>query len=102
MITRARLRWLLAAGIAAAAVADTYDNRIVEFTSTGSFVRSFGSLGTGNGQLDTPAGISVSGSTGDVYVADAGNNRTEEFSATGTFVRAWGSYGSGVGQFDFP
>jgi hypothetical protein len=51
---------------------------------------TFGSEGTGEGQLKEPAGVAVQASTGDVYVADKGNNRVEYFSPTGTYL----------GQFD--
>jgi len=46
---------------------------------------SFGGLGTGEGQLNKPAGIAVNPATGDVYVADDGNDRIEYFSAAGAY-----------------
>jgi hypothetical protein len=59
---------------------------------------SFGSEGSGPGQLNEPLGVAVNDSTeplaqpaaGDVYVVDKGNNRVERFSATGEYL----------GQFD--
>jgi hypothetical protein len=51
---------------------------------------TFGSQGSGEGQLKEPAGVAVQASTGDVYVADKGNNRVEYFSSTGSYL----------GQFD--
>jgi hypothetical protein len=57
-----------------------------------AFSTSFGSAGSGAGQLvlASNSGVAVNSSTHDVYVADTGNRRIEEFSSTGTFVRAWG------------
>jgi len=83
---------------------------------------SFGSAGSGDGGFQSPAGVAVDQSTGDVYVADAGNYRIEKFSSSGTFLAAWGwgvtdgtaqsevctsgcetgIQGSGAGQFSDP
>jgi hypothetical protein len=56
-----------------------------------AFSSSFGSSGSGAGQLSlaSNSGVAVNSSTHDVYVADTGNNRVDQFSS-GTFVRAWG------------
>jgi hypothetical protein len=53
---------------------------------------SFGSAGTGAGQLalSSNSGVAVNSSTHDVYVADTGNRRVDEFSAASVFLRAWG------------
>ena len=90
------------------------------------FERSIGSKGQGAGQFESPAGVAVNDTTGDVYVVDSGNDRIDEFEANGTFVRAWGwgvkevgkeeklqtctvltgcvpgSAGAGAGQLDAP
>src|SRR6185503_3906962 len=55
-----------------------------------TYQSSFGSAGSGAGQLSDPASVSINNSTGDVYVADNGNNRIEQFTDDGEFVRAWG------------
>src|SRR6266566_398663 len=65
-------------------VADTYNNRLQEFSGGGTFITSFGTMGSGNGQLVYPEGAAVD-SSGSVYVADTGsssatsNNRIEVF-----------------------
>ncbi len=46
---------------------------------------SFGSLGSGPGQLDTPRGIAVDDS-GNIYVADNRNHRVEKFDSSGNYV----------------
>ncbi len=101
-------------------VDDYGNNRIQEFTESGSFVQTFGSEGTAAGQLRGPTGVAVS--SAGVYVADFSNNRVEEFSTAGAFVRAigWGVSngeaklevctsgcragiaGAGSGQFNLP
>ena len=83
---------------------------------------SFGSEGSGAGELSQPQGLAVNASTHDVYVADRFNYRVDEFSASGSFIRAWGwgvadglpafetctlvcergLNGSGAGQFSDP
>jgi NHL repeat len=44
-----------------------------------AFGYSFGEKGEGLGQLDSPAGLAVNETSGDVYVVDAGNQRIERF-----------------------
>src|SRR5580704_10678777 len=55
---------------------------------------SFGSAGSGSGQLASPTGVAVDNSTGpasgDVYVGDTGNSRVDQFDSNGNFIRAWG------------
>ena len=52
---------------------------------------TFGSSGSGAGQLSSPQGVAVDQSSGDVYVVDAGNFRVEKFDAQGKFVLAFGA-----------
>lgn len=51
---------------------------------------SFGSLGSGAGQLDEPEGIAADEANGDLYVADTHNDRIDEFNSAGKFVMAFG------------
>jgi hypothetical protein len=66
-----------------------------------SFIRGWGSTGTGNGQFSDPSDAAID-SSGDVYIADWGNNRIQKFTSDGTFITAWGSEGTGNGQLDGP
>jgi RHS repeat-associated protein len=66
-------------------VADTANNRVEEFSASGTFVRTIGTLGTGNGQLKAPEGVAVD-SEGHVWVADTGNNRIEKFTSGGSYM----------------
>ena len=47
---------------------------------------SWGSLGSGPGQFDTPHGIAVSPDD-EIYVADRGNRRIQVFEPDGTYIR---------------
>jgi YD repeat-containing protein len=71
-------------------VVDSLNNRIVEFSSAGTLLASYGSYGSEAGLLKTPYGIAINQSTGNVYVTDAGNNRVVELSSSGKFVEAFG------------
>jgi RHS repeat-associated protein len=82
-------------------IADTGNNRVQEFTATGSYMRQFGTLGNGNGQLSKPEGLSFD-SEGNVLVADGGNNRVEIFSPRGNYLYAFGTVGIGSGQMKTP
>jgi RHS repeat-associated protein len=96
-------------------VSDLGNNRIEQFSSSGTFMKAIGwgvsdgkselevcsggcragLSGSGNGQFNGPGGIEVNQSTGNVYVADTYNARIEELSSSGAFIRAFGTEGSG-------
>ena len=80
-------------------VAEPY--QILEFTTAGSAVTSWGAQGSGNGQFDQIMDLAV-GPDSHVYVADKNNDRVQEFDSAGNFVMKWGTSGSGSGQFGFP
>jgi len=82
-------------------VADTSNNRIQKFNSSGTFLTKWGSSGAGNGQFSSPRGVAVD-ANGNVYVADTGNSRIQKFNSSGTFLTKWGSSGFGNGQFRSP
>jgi hypothetical protein len=90
-------------------VSDIYNHRIDKFSSSGTFLLTWGwgvddgsnafqictsscqagIHGSGDGQLWTPQGVAVD-SSGNVYVADWNNDRVQEFSSSGAFLRTWG------------
>jgi DNA-binding beta-propeller fold protein YncE len=76
-------------------------DRIQKFSADGSFLMSWGSSGSGDGQFQSPSGIAVD-ADGSVYVADTHNQRIQKFDANGTFLTKWGSFGTGDGEFAFP
>jgi YD repeat-containing protein len=74
----------------------THENEITErplYSST------FGSYGTGNGQLREGCDLTTD-SAGNVWVADWANSRLDEWNSKGEFVRTVGSHGTGNGQFE--
>jgi RHS repeat-associated protein len=82
-------------------IADTGNNRIQELSSSGGFIRAFGTEGTGNGQLKAPQGVAID-SKGNAWVADGSNNRIEEFNEKGEYVARFGTEGAGADQFKTP
>ncbi len=76
-------------------ITDTGNSRILVFDKDGKVVRSFGSLGTGDGQMDNPVGIAAR-ADGTIAVADTNNARILLFNAEGQYQSAipvadWGT-----------
>jgi len=82
-------------------ITDPGNSRIQEFSSAGTFVKKWGSPGTGDGQFDHPDDVTID-ADGNLYVVDKGNNRIQKFTGTGNFLTKWGSPGSGNGEFSSP
>ena len=93
-------------------VADSSNNRIQKFDSSGNFLRAWGRdvlsgtpqvfevctaaafckgglTGGLGGVLDFPAAVATD-SANVLYVADRSNNRIQKFDSSGNFLRAWG------------
>ncbi len=102
-------------------VVDSSNSRVQEFSSTGTFIKTFGwdvggkaefqictsgckagTAGSGAGEFSKPAGIAINQSTGNVYVVDKGNNRIEQFNSEGKYVGAFGKYGKEPGELNAP
>jgi hypothetical protein len=71
------------------------------------FAGSFGSEGSGSGELLEPSAVAVNGTTHDVYVVDHGNNRVEEFSFNSStkayeYLREFNGSGAPTGVFSEP
>jgi sugar lactone lactonase YvrE len=89
-------------------VSDTGHNRLQKWnpgkstpSSTPTYISSFGSAGTGNGQFAHPAGNAVD-SKGNLWVVDENNKRVEKFNEAGEYQSSFGSSGTGNGQFSRP
>ena len=91
-------------------VADSKNARFQIFAPDGSFLETWGSAGSGEGQFNfhpydessvMPGGYGdvTFDRDGNVYVADTGNFRIQKFAPDRTFLREWGSKGKGDGQF---
>jgi len=72
-----------------------------EASETPIYSSSFGSNGSGDGQLKSPADVAVD-PQGDLWVVDKSNNRIQKFGPEGQFLAKFGSYGSADGQFSRP
>lgn len=66
-----------------------------------TYSSAFGSLGSGNGQLNRPIGVATD-AKGNVWVVDRENNRVEKFNEKGEYLSQFGTKGSGNGQFNEP
>ena len=98
-------------------VVDTGNNRVVEFTETGTYIIQWGPWVNDKSVNDTfnkPTGITTVKTLDGrihVYVVDTGNNRVVEFDSTAAiattnptvkYLNQWGTPGSGNGQFYYP
>ena len=70
------------------------------FNLDGSFVRRWGSEGSGDGQFDSSCAVVVNGD--EVLITDFKNHRVQVFGLDGVYKRQWGGRGDGAGQFEYP
>src|SRR5206468_4656110 len=61
-------------------------SRVAESSNRGAWLSSWGSLGSGPGQFETPHGVAV-GPNGDLFVAVRGNRRVQVLDTNGKFLR---------------
>jgi sugar lactone lactonase YvrE len=83
-------------------VADGHDRtsnaRIVKFSKSGRFLKTWGRRGSAPGEFDTPHAIAID-SRGRVFVGDRGNNRIQIFDQDGTFIEQWKQFGRPSGIY---
>lgn len=80
---------------------DTWNYCVLNYSSDGNFIRSWGSRGSGPGKFEDPREISID-SEGNIYVADRGNDCIQKFTSDLDFITMWGSRGTGPGEFQSP
>jgi hypothetical protein len=74
-------------------IADGYNNsRVVKLTRDGTWVKDYGTYGSGDGQFNTVHGIAAG--YGHVYVADRGNRRLQVFDYDLNFQKYIGNLGA--------
>jgi tripartite motif-containing protein 71 len=78
-------------------VLDNYHTQVVEYTTSGSFVRAIGSLGTANGQFRFPMYLAVD-ERGWLYVTDTELQCVHVFDDQGAFLTRWQCAPAGSGQ----
>jgi hypothetical protein len=83
-------------------VADGHDaktnNRIVKYDRDGKFLLSWGKLGSGPGEFNSPHGLAMD-RQGRLYVADRSNSRIQIFDQQGKFLAEWRQFGRPSGLF---
>jgi peptidylamidoglycolate lyase len=68
-------------------VSDGYGNsRVVKFSSSGRFLKAWGTYGSKPGEFIIPHGIAID-SKNVIYVADRQNNRIQLFDTSGNFIK---------------
>ena len=66
-------------------VVDSGNCCVQKVTTTGKAISTFGTRGSGNGQLSDPRGICFD-KDGHIFISDSGNNRVSVFAGDGTFL----------------
>jgi DNA-binding beta-propeller fold protein YncE len=83
--------------------ADACNHRIQVFTTDGKLVRTFGSTGSGLGELSYPYDLAFSaGQSPHLYVMEYGNQRVQKFTLDGKAVATWGGPGRAPGRLSSP
>jgi hypothetical protein len=68
-------------------VADGFGNsRIAKYDKNGTWIKNWGSIGSGPGQFNIVHGIAID-AQGNIYVADRGNRRIQVFDTEGNFKK---------------
>ena len=82
----------------------TDSHRLQKLTFEGDCVKSVGSSEKGNGplQFNTPVGITVHPTTGQIFIADSNNHRIQVLNKDLTYSHSFGKRGSSREQFNCP
>jgi hypothetical protein len=81
-------------------ITDLGNRRVQQFDNDGTFLKAWGSSGSGAGQFNSVSGIAVDENS--VYVVDNQLNKIQKFDFDGNFVTQWGTQGNDPGQFMYP
>jgi DNA-binding beta-propeller fold protein YncE len=83
-------------------VVDQGHNRVVRFNQDGTTLLTWGTSGSGDGQLNDPTSVAIDPTTNKVYVADPRNKRIQLFDSNGKFLTKWSvpEWGEAVGFED--
>lgn len=72
---------------------ESTNTRVVKLSKDGTFIKSWGTKGSGSGQLSDPHSIALD-SAGRVYVANRGNKRIEVFDSDGKYLNQLPQFGA--------
>ena len=78
--------------------ANTTNNRVVKFSSDGTYIKAWGKTGYAPGEFRTLHAIAID-SRGRIFVADRSNNRLQIFDQEGSFIAQWTQFGRPSGIF---
>ncbi len=83
-------------------VADSHrnglNNRVVHFRKDGTFVKQWGTKGSGRGEISEPHTIALD-SRGRLFVGDRENNRIQIFDRSGAYIDEWRQFGRPSGIY---
>jgi len=82
-------------------VSDEGNHTISFWSKDGSKINSWGEEGSGDGQLNRPAGI-VFDIDGNLLVVESMNHRVQKFTVDGEHISSFGEFGDGDGKFNMP
>jgi sugar lactone lactonase YvrE/DNA-binding CsgD family transcriptional regulator len=82
-------------------VAAQYEGLVRKLDAHGQLVATWGTPGTGPGELANPLDV-VLDRRGNLYVVSNTNNRIDKLDSQGNVVGEWGSLGSGPGRLRYP
>jgi DNA-binding beta-propeller fold protein YncE len=74
------------------------NNRVVQFTRDGTYVKEWGGKGSGPGQISEPHAIAMD-SQGRLFVGDRENNRIQIFDQAGKLLGIWHQFGRPSGIY---
>ena len=72
--------------------------RIVKFDKSGKFLKTWGKMGSGQGEFDQPHSLAFD-SKGRLFVADRSNNRIQIFDQDGRFLEEWKQFSRPSGLY---
>ena len=78
--------------------ANTTNNRVVKFSSDGTFIKAWGKTGYAPGEFRTLHAIAMD-NEGRIFVGDRSNNRVQIFDQEGEFLAQWTQFGRPSGIF---
>ena len=76
----------------------TGNNRIVKFSSDGTFIKAWGQTGSAPGEFQDPHVLAMD-SEGRLFVGDRNNRRVQIFDQDGNFIAHWYQFGRPSGVF---
>ena len=80
----------------------TDEHKIQKLTMDGKLIASVGQKGSKPLEFNDPRGITISPTTGRIFVVDHNNHRIQVLNPDLTFSYSFGSNGSAEGQFSYP